>query len=248
MNKFSGVVVIMDLLGGKMEDRQEIIKFIEARNKLKEIFEDKAQKAGEMYEISLRVQSFTFGDTILFALHSASDDASESSIMISALIGTRRALAFAVSRGMPFRGSLSYGDYYIDEHSNTVLGPAVNDAVSWYDKTEILGVVATPSATLLISSNDDLYEGKKSINHRFCIIDVVPNKFNYESGLAYINWPMWIYFENDEMAKDEIKLKILSYLSKMKQPPGTENKYNNTVKIVEKCLLAKLIKPKSSSR
>jgi hypothetical protein len=230
MKMKKGVVIILDLLGGKLEDRHEVDQFIKVRNEMKENFIGKATKSAEIRKIELEADVYTFGDSIIYAL-SHTDDTESDDVLRSAILATRQSLAYAISKGYPFRGALSYGKFYTDNDSNTVLGPAVNDAASWYDQTEIIGVIATPSATLKILSDHELDAERKPNKQKFCFITKVPNKFKYDDCLGYVNWPAWIAF-NEGNDLSLAYSKILTFLSAMKQPPKTENKYNNTIELI----------------
>jgi hypothetical protein len=230
-----GAIVILDLLGGKLEDESSIVDFLDVRSEMTTIFLGKAEKSAEVKGISLEVKVYTFGDSIIFALSNGNDSDSDS-VLRSAILSTRQVLAYSIERGLPFRGSISYGKFYANDISNTVLGPAVNDAATWHDKTEIIGVVATPSTTLKILSDHELDADKAVGKQRYCYMTVIPNKLNYTEKLGYVNWPTWIAFDNKGKKPRVVYSLILSMLSSMRQPPQTEVKYNNTIKIVRKIL------------
>ena len=54
--------------------------------------------------------------------------------------------------GILFRSSVSLGTFYVDDDTNTVMGPAVTDAAAWYDSADWVGINATPHATLAIQA------------------------------------------------------------------------------------------------
>lgn len=53
------------------------------------------------------------------------------------------ALNKALNMGLPLRGAISYGIY--DNKDNIMIGPAVDEAASWHESTDWIGVVLTPS-------------------------------------------------------------------------------------------------------
>jgi hypothetical protein len=53
-------------------------------------------------------------------------------------------LEYALSQSIPLRGAISYGEYSIKD--NIMLGYAVDEAASWHETTDWIGVVITPSA------------------------------------------------------------------------------------------------------
>ena len=50
----------------------------------------------------------------------------------------------AINNQILLRGAISYGEYHKSE--NIILGPAVDEADSWYENTEWAGICLTPSA------------------------------------------------------------------------------------------------------
>lgn len=65
------------------------------------------------------------------------------------------AIPESVHRRIPLRGATSFGDYSIQE--NIMVGPAVDEAASWHEATDWIGVNLTPSAWLKLPG--DIPEG-----------------------------------------------------------------------------------------
>lgn len=59
-----------------------------------------------------------------------------------------KVLPEALSQELPLRGAISYGEYSIKE--NIMLGYAVDEAASWHESTDWIGVVLTPSAYIKV--------------------------------------------------------------------------------------------------
>lgn len=53
------------------------------------------------------------------------------------------AIPSSIKKGIPLRGAISYGDFSIEE--NIMVGPAVDEAASWHESTNWIGVILTPS-------------------------------------------------------------------------------------------------------
>lgn len=60
-------------------------------------------------------------------------------------------LEYALSRKFPIRGAISYGQYM--RQDNIMLGAAVDEAASWYESTDWIGVILTPSAYFQVEHN-----------------------------------------------------------------------------------------------
>ena len=52
---------------------------------------------------------------------------------------------------MPLRGAISCGNY--DNQDHIVIGPAVDEAASWHESTDWIGVILTPSAKFSLHNN-----------------------------------------------------------------------------------------------
>ncbi|MDR1019791.1 MAG: hypothetical protein LBL73_03450 [Synergistaceae bacterium] len=59
-------------------------------------------------------------------------------------------LEYALKQEIPIRGALSYGEYMVK--NNIMLGYAVDEAASWHEVTNWIGVVLTPSAQMKIKN------------------------------------------------------------------------------------------------
>ncbi len=61
------------------------------------------------------------------------------------------ALSYSLEQELPLRGAISYGKYSIAD--NIMLGYAVDEAASWHETTDWIGVVLTPSAKMYLRNN-----------------------------------------------------------------------------------------------
>ena len=60
------------------------------------------------------------------------------------------ALAYSLEQELPLRGAISYGEY--SKANNIMLGYAVDEAASWHETTDWMGVILTPSAQMCLRS------------------------------------------------------------------------------------------------
>lgn len=60
------------------------------------------------------------------------------------------ALSYALEQELPLRGAISYGEYSIAD--NIMLGYAVDEAASWHETTDWIGVILTPSAKMVLKN------------------------------------------------------------------------------------------------
>jgi hypothetical protein len=55
----------------------------------------------------------------------------------------------SIDRKIPVRGATSYGDYATDDR--IMVGPGIDEAASWHESTDWIGVIQSPTAYLLYS-------------------------------------------------------------------------------------------------
>jgi hypothetical protein len=229
-----GIVVLLDALGTRTATIDEARAYLsslavlqhDVKNSLEVFLREHSQETLEFYN-NLAVHFF--GDSVL---------------LIYDIVPTEplhRYLAYlcsvlqvfyitALEQGILFRGAISIGEYLQEE--NVFLGPAINDAAAWYDQIDLIGTVATPSATIRIL---DAYNTKspdaKDPTHRERL-DMfkysVPLKRGGTETLFAINWPAAIdYGEGSPKEKNYLKL-YYSLIKRFPIPFGTESKFRNT--------------------
>ena len=86
----------------------------------------------------------SISDTIAFFTSGPSDKAVEIQAKVCSLL-----LPYALEQELPLRGAISYGEYTIKD--NIMLGYAVDEAASWHEFTDWIGVVLSPSAQMKVN-------------------------------------------------------------------------------------------------
>jgi hypothetical protein len=127
-----------------------------------------------------------------------------------------------------FRGAIAYGDVY--EENSIILGPGIDEAVSWYEQSDWAGVHMTPSMENWIK-----YVGKYvSIDEApsFLIEYDVPLKEDKTIRTHVINWPLYFIYSLEEEHHDnpyeELENMVRDVLISGCITPGIEAKYENT--------------------
>jgi hypothetical protein len=240
-----GIVAMLDALGVRNASIEETRKFISSIPRMREYTElvntaligSHPQLRDLWKEENFSIHNF--GDTFLLVwkLTNPSDE-------LLGLVTIGRVLSMVIFNGLygriRLRGAVSIGDIILDERS--VLGPAINDVASWYDKAEFIGAVATPECGQHLSyielkpvaaGFNDEKTGKRELDASFQKYDV-PVKGGSTRNLWVVNWPdiatcrqqdpLGWYFERTR------KLAI---------PFGTEQKYENTEKFIVEMLKRK---------
>jgi len=212
----TGAVTFLDVLGWKGIWHQDpdaakklwnIVK--ETRNKAEEISKEYADKFEELRgkKFGKIVKIVSISDTI--ALFSKGD--ANLSVEIQAKI-CAWLLEHALSHRIPLRGAISYGKYI--EYDNIMQGPAVDEAASWYEFVDWIGVVLTPSAQMKIDV--------ETIN--FIARDIpIPYKQAGHKLTTCVDWTF-----GDAGKLEEIML------SKMPLTPEIAPKYLNTLAFLKR--------------
>jgi hypothetical protein len=149
----------------------------------------------------------------------------------------RKFLVDSLVQKIMFRGSVAIGTFYADDTSNTVMGQAVTDAAAWYDKADWIGIQATPKSTIIIQS---LLEKEKAKAVHLMLDYDVPLKDGEAIRVKVVNWPKVFFVKalTPCSAGESRKQKLLQLLSEHSVPPGTENKFFNTISFFDKAVIA----------
>lgn len=226
IRKKHGIVVLMDALGAKDFSDEKIQAFLAARKDLNEALHKQLELikgSNDKYKETIKIKptTYTFGDTLIIVAESNLDglDAHFSITCLFALI--QNYMFLSLKKGILLRGAFSFGEYFDDEDSNSVMGKAVADAASWYEKADWFGLASTPRASNLLnylySSRPDLGEDGLLIKYN------VPMKDGRKHHLHCLAWPARFFFDYQKISKTQ----YLEIISKLDIPFGTEAKYLN---------------------
>jgi len=242
-DRVHGIVAILDALGAASYGDAEIKRFIDSRRLVLQLLNEKALDVfGEIG--SDMITTFTFNDTILVVLRTGQQEARLEQISDFFTI-MRKFLVDSLANRILFRGSIAIGAFYANDETNTVMGPAVTDAASWYDKAQWVGAHATPRSTLVIQR---WLEHKARTKAHIMLDYDVPLKGGAVVRTKVVNWPKVFFVESISPCQKETepKEKLLEFLAQHQVPWGTESKFNNTIAFFDHAV--KQIKKQPSSR
>ena len=63
------------------------------------------------------------------------------------------AIPLSIKKGLPLRGATSFGEVIISNSNSIFAGKAIDEAASWHEKADWIGVYLTPSANFLFTSH-----------------------------------------------------------------------------------------------
>jgi len=233
MEQKQGIIAILDALGAASYGDQEIAKFLESRERVLKILQDKVhtKEVRGLIEQS-SVSTFTFNDTVLIIFCTPEQPSLEDTEHFGLLM--RKFMVDSLAQGILFRGSLSIGKFYVSDESNTVMGEAVTDAAAWYDSADWMGINATPQATMIMQA---LIEQSSGNLDRIFVDYDVPFKDRASLSLKVVNWPKGFYVKGVQpiTTGEKRRAKCLTLLANHGLPKGAEQKHFNTLKFFDHC-------------
>ena len=209
-----GVVTFLDVLGWKgiwqrkqnpIADLEELVKEIEVKIK-------KITRGTKHSNTSVMIIS----DTILIFSPVEIDIASQVIDIHGEVCSI--AIPSSIKKGIPLRGATSYGQTIINNNEyNIYAGKSIDEAASWHEKANWIGVHLTPSAVFVYKSSDD----SKWINYTPPFKD----KINFDT--FSLNWIESLEDLNN-YKKDFVQLGPIV--------PEISDKFTNTIKFLELCI------------
>ena len=136
---------------------------------------------------------------------------------------SKKLIELCLEKDLVIRGAISYGEYY--NRDTVYLGPAVDEAASWHDEGEEIGIFYTPSAKQEITN-------KKEFKKYDLPKDFIKLKSG-EINTFFINW-----YDNKSKEKfyeifnkiDKTKIEVyLKYLNTEKKIEEYKNQANNDI-------------------
>lgn len=243
----NGIIVLLDALGSRSLTLDECRRFIDARNKVLKALEPIKKDAHNFLEQELtgkknppnaveflhEPELHTFGDTIILSWDVDNDARIIPSLLqVAVILG--HLISLGIEHGLYFRGSVAAGKYL--QQKNTLLGPAVVDAASWYEQTEWIGVIATPKTGLLVAQAADVARHVAGTTFsEFASLYAkydVPIKTKTIKSLWASGWPIQ-YAINTKDAEFTPRVRLLEQLGQLGVPFGSEDKYLNTLRFYD---------------
>jgi hypothetical protein len=232
-----GIVAVFDALGVSSLSMDECKKFLNGRKKVleaidanNEIIVRAAKKQGSPWKKSVLV---TFGDTLVLSW-----EISENAMTLLPAFGIalRAIIGSGLRNRLLLRGAFSLGEYIQDEDGSTLLGPAVADAAYWHDKADWIGAVATPSTgnklAFLESEARAMGTTEELAMAGSYVPYMVPLNSSEDRELWAVSWPVQLLrLTPDKNIDPESAFKFL--MAQFQVPPGTEDKYKNTIEFFE---------------
>jgi hypothetical protein len=225
-----GFIALIDVLGAKNFTTNKSKDFIRQRDEIIEKTKDYYSATIEKIindKTIVYPEIATFGDTIIFTWNVTSEYKYKTVHLMA--IWLNRIMTLGLACNLLFRGALSFGEYIFDSNSNTVLGPAIADAASWYEEADWLGIIATPSCGFLIDTSSGFNKSRNIDIFKWLVKYPVPLKSGKTLLLFALNWPYDLFIDEKEVTANS----LLSHIFETNIPKGTESKYFNSMNFLE---------------
>jgi hypothetical protein len=225
-----GFVVLIDALGTKTDSIESSERYLKAVGQIEKAIKIShfiAYRAAETTDLKLfkNLKIRFFGDTLLLTFEIKSKLREHDYFKGLSYILSHFILE-ALELGILFRGSFSLGEYL--EDGNIVLGPAVFDAAAWYDKLEMIGIIATPRTTMSLKSIF-LQRDTTAISSWISgVFDEYPLKGGGQIELYAINWPAALEGDDRDPKRETEKSRFYRLMRNFSVPLGAESKLQNT--------------------
>jgi hypothetical protein len=239
-NTKHGIVVVLDVLGARAFSSEEAEKFVDKRD---ELLQKTDQYRDDMKHIAsgavpncIKPEITTFGDTIVLSWEVPD---TKSAMLLWAVSYWLRAMIFGglgLKNPIALRGAISIGDYI--KEKSTLIGPAVADAASWYEQSQWLGVMTTPSCSLKWEAFVEATTNQDPSSVAKIPLSYVKYQIPLKDGKCLkshaVSWPALFFRAPDDRPGAQPRAFFLTLLSRFPIPFGTEIKYTNTIKFFDR--------------
>lgn len=210
-----GVVTFLDVLGWKgvwqrkneaISDLENIVKAIKSKA-------EKQERGLSTNPSSIMIVS----DTIVIFTEADYNTVNDKIEFHGELCA--EAIPISIKKGLPLRGATSFGEVVISSTNSIFAGKAIDEAASWHEKADWIGVFLTPSANFIFDNFESKYWTK--YNPPFKI-----KELGYQTHTAVWFRPINNNDFLNEVKKDFIQLAPLI--------PEIVSKFTNTIDYIDK--------------
>jgi len=212
-----GAVTLLDILGWKgIWQRKEdaidsLLKLIRLSYNKRDLL------IGDKQFRDLEVEIKSISDTIALVTYGDVNISLEFHSRITSILVSQ-----SILEGIPLRGATSYGK--LSTRDSIMVGPAIDEVAAWYEKSNWIGVILTPSALFQIDTS------KFRFINRLVEYPVQIKNFN-KMKLLCVDWTnVWTHNKYDRAKLLELFLDNAPVL------PDVYEKFINTLDFYDFCL------------
>jgi len=219
-----GIVIFLDVLGVKNMETEDFIHRFDRC--LKEYFEYLNRRIAKSHDDSrIRIVGNMddvgiFGDTVIIPI-----EINQKHIFFNIhhfSLTHHVIIRFGLKEGLFFNGVISAGEYFVNEKGYGIIGPAINEAVDYYNKIRWGGLIFSNyagseySKMVLEKQTDPNYI---NVEQKFIFKYDVPLKSGKNECLWAIGWPLFYHIAN-RSSQDRIvqaRNEFIEHLEKVKE-------------------------------
>jgi hypothetical protein len=243
-----GIVVLLDALGAKTTTLEDTLIFFRSFRKiLREIRSAQVDSS----EINFTIEQRVFGDSILLTVPVAEPDKwkqerernprgaySNLQRCFDLTVETvNEIVALGINEQILFRGAVAIGEYVAG--SDTILGPAVSDAASWYEEGDFVGVFATPYTTTYVERMLSKTGNKDRLKLSYYRCQLPLKGSSRDCGELYLlDWARSLKLISGNHHEDPERW-FYDMLARRFIPKGVESKFFNTESLLKRSMSRK---------
>ena len=229
-----GVVVFLDILGFKgiwqRNDADDVLNLLnEVPQLVKDTYRHPPQE--KQWPKSSPPRVTILSDTIVITVES---EKPHGLLLITEILNI--IIVHFHKNNLFVRGAIGYGEY--SQSGNTFIGPAIDDVAEWYEKADLIGIIATPKTNYILNLFSTLEFGANGFSVDSYVQYDVPCKQEETYNLNCFNWPGFMQASFNELPDDNLKSKSrLAMEGLFSKQDGVNGpvflKYENTLLFVD---------------
>lgn len=218
INSTMGVVTFLDVLGWKgiWQRKQDAIDDLESLVKSLSNLSEKLSRGlpAERGISTTPTRVMIISDTIVIFTETTTGNPIDAIELHGNLCS--HAIPSSIKKGIPLRGATSFGETIISNTNSIYAGKAIDEAASWHESANWIGVFMSPSANFIFDKNDSKFWTEYS----------PPLKNNSEYKTYSVKWfDASNSSELISLKKDFIQLSPIV--------PDIVNKFTNTIEYIQ---------------
>lgn len=209
----SGVVTFLDVLGWKGVYDRNVDAISSLTNLIQGVRSRSLAVSRGVITGDIDVKSIS--DTIAIFTHCPEDETSKAIEIHGELC--KWLIPESIAAELPIRGATSCGDF--ETKDNIFVGQAVDEAASWHEQSDWIGVNLTPTAEFVFSRKET---NSAWVSYR------LPGKLRLDWSVHCVDWTSHWNDRSEEIAKIKEKFRRLGPIV-----PEIAGKFVNTIKFIE---------------
>lgn len=230
-----GIAVFLDVLGARVHGKEEATRLLQrikgllstARDKHVPDLEDYVSSCGLVEPEMCKPRMRLVGDAILLTWVVRGRPGA----LLPCAVVVQNIFVDALEFHIPLRGAIGVGDI-IDE-DDIVLGSAVTDAAEWFERADIIGVIATPRCGTFLEWIAELTQQDRDTLDRYFIPHEVPLKGESKPETMWeLAWPFQ-FVNRCRGAEAPPRLCLLDFLTRFDIPYIARQKYRHAMEFYD---------------